>query len=853
MAPTMAPTTGTATWIYRNVYFSSGSRMNAESARLRRKPIAITTVIAAPLNTAFSWAETLSTKGVEMRTLASTILLTVICLSSTPAFAEFVLVRDGAPAATIVIAAEHYPVSGPQQGEEDKRPWSTRNVQDAVREFRHYIEKISGARLPIVSDRDEVDGTLVLIGRSTLTDAVPGPDIPSGRTRTLEEEGFVIQSTADRPVLAGNDMKPFRGTRYAVCEFLRSLGVRWFMPGEFGEVVPKRETLAVREMNVRDAPDFPIRDYWTHSKGTMHAERTEWKIHNLMNPGIAAWHGIPGDSSVRNVLPKDQIDAHPEWFALLANGERNPHMPCMTDPGIIEAVAETLKVRARRGAHAAAFAPDDGTPRCYCEDCRAISTGFDGYGANLRDPGPEQSTSNEWFHFVTRVMENVNGEFPDFIITTNGYSNRDIPPEQSDVNRSGNLSVMFANISACTIHNYDDEHCWQMTRQAQMVSRWCRTSDMVWRYAYNYTMLVGKDTLTPMMHRERVDIPHLHEWGLWGFFDQDEPDWSMTGIPTRILRARLEWGTGTDVDAFLDDFYVNWYGRAAEPVKTFYEALDHAFAVSHEHGHEDVILPQIYTDELLAKLGRSIREAEQLAETDVEELHVEMDALMYEHLQLYVAFQRSQQSCDYDDAIRHADRMIEIRKALHEITPFMGWRAYPVYDAAWRQKEILKIQQRTSGPDGDLLVVMPETARFRIDPHDDGIFARWMNPEWDDSDWRPMKTTAGWQSQGLRDQRGHTYMGHAWYRFDVDIPETDRPVALYAPAIVNEAWLWVNGEYIGHRAYQQPWYRPQPFEADVTQGIKPGETNQITLRVLCNYENFGANGIYKRMFLYARR
>ena len=116
-----------------------------------------------------------------------------------------------------------------------------------------------------------------------------------------------------------------------------------------------------------------------------------------------------------------------------------------------------------------------------------------------------------------------------------------------------------------------------------------------------------------------------------------------------------------------------------------------------------------------------------------------------------------------------------------------------------------------------------------------------------------MKTTAGWQSQGLRDQRGHTYMGHAWYRFDVDIPDTDRPVALYAPAIVNEAWLWVNGEYIGHRAYQQPWYRPQPFEADVTQGIKPGETNQITLRVLCNYENFGANGIYKRMFLYARR
>ena len=39
---------------------------------------------------------------------------------------------------------------------------------------------------------------------------------------------------------------------------------------------------------------------------------------------------------------------------------------------------------------------------------------------------------------------------------------------------------------------------------------------------------------------------------------------------------------------------------------------------------------------------------------------------------------------------------------------------------------------------------------------------------------------------------------------------------------------------------------------DVSEAIRPGERNQVTLRVLCNAEVFGANGIYYRMFLYAR-
>ena len=771
---------------------------------------------------------------------------------------ELILVSDGAPAAHIVIAAEYAGGAEDQEGDEyDPAAWAARNVWDAARELQHYVEKMSGARLPIVTDDQDVAGALVLVGKSRLTDRIPQLDIPTGRTRLLEDEGFVIWCKGDRLVLAGNDTPPYRGTRYAVCEMLNRLGVRWFMPGEFGEVVPTKDAIAVEEMVLRESPSFPVRDYWAHSRGNMWAERKEWKIHNKMNPGLTGWYGIPGDGSIVQFLPpQDQFEAHPEWFALQPDGTRYAHMPCMTNPEMIQYVAERIKQDARQGARSRAFSPPDGVPRCYCENCRRMGSGFDGYGANPRDPMREASITTEWIYFVGRILEEVNKEFPDFVLAANGYANRDIPPELppdlAEFNKRGNLVIMFANICACTIHGYGDEHCWQMQRQGQMIRRWCKLCDKVWRYGYNYTMLVGKGTLTPMVHRERGDIPLLKKWGLWGFHDSDEADWSLTGIPTRIVRARLQWDVDTDVDAFLDDFFTKWYGRAGRPAKAFYEALEHAFANSRQHGHEDIILPQIYTDKLLRKLGASIRKAERLAQSDAEKVHVRMDRLMYDYLVHYVAFEHCKQECDYARAIKHADRMLAIREDMSQITDFMGFRPYAVYDMPWRRRHMLSELRKTAGPEGDLLVVLPEEARFRTDPHDDGIFARWMAPEFKDAGWRTMRTDAGWQSQGLRDKKGRPYTGLAWYRFNVEVPKTDRPVVLYAPAIVNEVWVWVNGRYAGHRPFRTQWSRPQALELDVSPVIVPGRTNQITFRVLCNTEVFGANGIYNRMLLYAR-
>lgn len=420
-------------------------------------------------------------------------------------------------------------------------------------------------------------------------------------------------------------------------------------------------------------------------------------------------------------------------------------------------------------------------------------------------------------------------------------------------NPNRTLTVMFANICACTIHSYDDPDCWQMRRQGQMVRQWTQLSDKVWIYNYNYTMLVNKGTLTPMVHRIRRNIPLLKEWGVIGFHDQDEADWAMSGIPARLVRAALQWNVKTDVDALLGDFYARWFGAAAGPMKDYYDALESAFEQAPQHGHEDVILPTIYALDLVARLANAMRAAEAAAKTDAERAHVAIERLIFDHLREYVALESAKRAGDFKAASGHAGKMIEMQAAMNRITPFMGWHPYPVYDVVWERDRMARLAAMTDGREGRLIALLPERARFRTDPFDDGRFERWQDAPADGPAWRDLAITSGWDTQGLQDRQGHPYRGAAWYQFEMDLPEAPAggPVSLHVPAIVSEAWVWINGRYAGRLPYKLPWFRPQALDLDVTRIVLPGQRNRITLRVLCNIDVWGAMGIYERGFLYS--
>ncbi|MAE61385.1 MAG: hypothetical protein CMJ49_08530, partial [Planctomycetaceae bacterium] len=279
--------------------------------------------------------------------LVAIIIFTCGCISQ----AQLTIVKNGEPAATIVVAASVRAELDPLTvitGVDPAPPAADlSNPAVAAREFRHYVQKITGAHLPIVSESTPPDGPRILIGRSTLTDKIRGLDIPAGLTGSLREEGFVIHCDNQTLVLAGNDQIPYYGTRYAVCEMLERFGVRWIIPGEFGEVIPKTSTLTVPKMSITERPDFAIRRV---------TDDDQWAIHNKLNQRIHYWAGIVGDNTLggsgsRGYIGDPEVfDAHPEWFALNEDGEtRNPRMVCMTHPGAVQLVADKCKAEAAAG------------------------------------------------------------------------------------------------------------------------------------------------------------------------------------------------------------------------------------------------------------------------------------------------------------------------------------------------------------------------------------------------------------------------------------------------------------------------------------------------------------------------
>jgi hypothetical protein len=759
--------------------------------------------------------------------------------------ADLVIVEDGQPRATIVVA-------------KDVPETVRRKTQTAAEELQAYLEKISGAKLPIVDDSQSLAGPLVLVGRSRLSDTL-GVTIPSGLSPARREEGFVIVCRGDRLLLAGNSEGPYHGTEYAVYDFLRSLGVRWFMPGEFGEIVPTQKTIRVPPQQRVEKPDFAMRNWWLHALPELAAQETRWKLRNKMNP--EPMFAMCGDSSVRAIVaPEPLRKEKPELVALNENGTRNPYLPNLTNPEAAKIAGQIIRDHLRKtpGANSYGFAPDDGLPRDFNPETLRLNRGFVTLGGRPGVPS-EASITEEWLTFVNRVAEEVHKEFPEAYIATNGYANRNLPPE--GVKLDDRIVIMFAAIWSCTLHGYDDEHCWQKVRQGQMLQRWCDLCKNVWVYGYNYNMLVSGLTPLPEFTKLRRDFPLMKKWGVMGFHDESRNVWAEAGIASRYLRAQLEWNAEADVDAILDDFFTRWYGRAKRPMKAFSMALDEAVTRAPIHGHEDRILPEVYTPELGARLKQLVAEAEQLADTERDKLHVRAERLIYEHLAAYMDLAAAEAAADYRAAVAHADRMMTLRGQLHAINPFFIWPDEKGYHTGvwyWtitdRKKYYQSLVDKTTGKTGTLVALAPRKTAFRVDPHDEGIHAGWHKPGPEPAGWTPIDTTRPFYRQGYDDPRGYPYIGHLWYRFALDVPGAfqGKQIMLCVPVVVTEAWCWVNGQYAGHRPYQEAYVRPAEFEIDITPLVRPGQTNHIAIRVDTSLSPAqAAEGIQSRVFLYS--
>ena len=127
--------------------------------------------------------------------------------------------------------------------------------------------------------------------------------------------------------------------------------------------------------------------------------------------------------------------------------------------------------------------------------------------------------------------------------------------------------------------------------------------------------------------------------------------------------------------------------------------------------------------------------------------------------------------------------------------------------------------------------------KFLTDPKGNGHERNYFALGFDDAKWQPIGVGA-WESQGFPD-----YDGIAWYRIAFDAPAKPdcNAAELNFEAVDEEAWVWLNGVYIGQHALGMSGWN-QPFQLDVTDEIRWGEKNILVVRVNDSQQ---AGGIWK--------
>ena len=791
------------------------------------------------------------------------LMLIVASLLAGACLADITLVDNGVAKATIVVVKDAIGVQPDTVKNYSDTPTPAKKIAAAARDLQSYIEKMSGAKLAIIGDDQPApQGNLILVGRSALTKDFDAK-IPSGQTPDRDEEGYLILTQGNRLLLAGNDSPVYHGTEYAAAAYLNSLGIRWYMPGDFGDFVPKRATITVGNLNITSKPDFKMRNWWWTQSPDQAFLEYRWKIRNGMNPA-GDFINIPGDSTIRSVLPPPAELNNPKYADVWgkgADGKPNIAMPNLTSEASVQYAANVIKDYFRKNPDKITFGigADDGLPVDFTPETMKRNLGLADVGGSVGITGQLMIT-DEWMDWIQRVAKEVYKEFPDHALTTNGYANRNAPP--MGIEPDPKVWIMFAAIWCDTMHAFDSPKSWQMLRQAQMLEQWAKMYHNVYMYNYIYYMLAGCGAPIPLAHKTARDMPLYKKWGVIGFADEGRTVRGETGVFPTYLRARMMWNSKLDMQKEMDEFFTNWYGPAAKPAMAFWEELENTFENTPWIGHEDRILPYVYSQAVVDKMEKDLQDAEKLAADDLTKKHLLADRVTLEHLKAYMAMNRAEFDANFVEATKQAQRMMDVRKPASDLSHDYfdprpdgdSWGFY-YWGSLARRDYYQKVADATTGKTGQLISVLPEKAKCKLDPRDDGRYQEWFAPKFSVKDWTDVLTTMPFYRQvadGV-DDKGFPYMGALWYRIDFDAPKVAKgqSIYLYCAAIEPEAWVWVNGQFVGHREYHDAYERPNQLDMNLTPMLKAGK-NSLVIRIHTSLNSAQmSDGLCSRMFLYS--
>ena len=535
----------------------------------------------------------------------------VVALLPAATAAETFLVRNGRPMGQIVIA---------------EKP--TRMARLAASELKAHIEKITGATLPITTTVTESIPVCVYVGRSPHTDRldVTNDDLKHGAYRMVSGTNWLALIGSDQefePVepwarsrtngsggrrerrridhewdkITGETYSnPFHyvypywseelqvwafddaGALNAVCDFLRELGVRWYYPGELGEIVPKATDIALPTVNRVVRPEFALRKlgWWSRHAG-MTTDEILWCLRLGTNEGadiIGLTQLCHGSKFVH--LREEFKEAHPEYFAL-RNGrratdhKRGQGAPCLSSEAFFQHHLKYARaVFDHYNEPLISIDVVDGysVGVCGCELCK---------GKGRPELGWDGHVSDYVLGYVNRVALELHKSHPGKMVSALAYGGYKLPPTSIDA-FSPNLALLMCQ----SRRMFYDPQAREKTRQLR--EDWLEKlpSKQLFTYEHYQTSRPGgawEGIPVYFPHLISEDLRTLKGVIAGEFIELYQPsdpsklpyDYLAISHLNIYVTTRLWWDPDRDVEALLEEYYRTFYGPACNEMKAFIE------------------------------------------------------------------------------------------------------------------------------------------------------------------------------------------------------------------------------------------------------------------------------------------
>ena len=471
------------------------------------------------------------------------IALLVSIVFAVPVTADDMLVESGQARCSIVFPA------GMEKG----------RVLTAVHDLAGYLNKMSGATIPLRWDIDSCPGFRIMIGSTALS--------PVDRDDVSEEkvgfDGFIIKSVPGGVVIAGRTPN---GTANGVYHFAEEvLGVHWYTLEDDAPTYPDTKTIEIPRLDLTVKPDFAWRGQFYAGLTKYLPKESKansprwWTFNRLWGIGGGTAHVFVA------IVPNNLYDTHPEYFPLVdgkrlrgdLHADSSEVQRCLSNPDVLKMAIAYTAARFERypeNRFTSLSANDAGSKQggfCQCDNCMAM--------------GP--TPSHQLLAFANAVAEANEERYPNRGYVFYAYRHTLDAPTGMKAHR--NVVPMICPLDNCRLHSLHSD-CPDIASKRASIEGWHKITGRILYRPYNSAGMFDLPTVLTMAEEMQFLRDHGSMGGFREYGGAPQANWAMLNW----MEVKIMWDVDQDAKKLRRQFIEGYYGpAAADAVERVYASM----------------------------------------------------------------------------------------------------------------------------------------------------------------------------------------------------------------------------------------------------------------------------------------